>query len=370
MRTKFLTCAFVLIANAVLAPLAMQAQAADIAIGVNVVNPYGLSAAEQDTLLGRIKASGVHVIRASITLDDHGIAFAERARAAGLQIEWMIFRFGGYAPGGPPLSSADAAQFARSFAPILAKLEADGIVLAAFELGNEFNLGGYNADLPRSAKGMVFGASDLATNAALRPVTAGYLRYLQVLAALKDIRDHSKLNRRTPILTGGLAVYENEDGPLPAGTTAQVVSASATLDYLRAHGLDGLVDGYALHVYPRGNSPGDPAAAGDRNAKLAKYVLSECRAAGSASGKPCWLTEWGFNNADRACPIHDEGRTSLVREMMGHFRPYVVDRRLVGLFAYAWNDVPGVQPVSPLTLFRCDELTTSGKASIDASLLE
>jgi hypothetical protein len=70
------------------------------------------------------------------------------------------------------------------------------------------------------------------------------------------------------------------------------------------------------------------------------------------------------------CPINDSSRTLLVREMMNDFRPYVRDGRLVGLLAYAWNDVPGSKIVSPLTLFRCGALSDGGKASIDASLLK
>ncbi|MBD5605681.1 MAG: hypothetical protein IAI48_11420 [Candidatus Eremiobacteraeota bacterium] len=347
----------------------MPARADGLAIGVNVVDPYKLTVAEQDAMLGRIAAAGIHTIRASLTFDDHGIAFAERATAAGLNIDWLIFRFGGYSPGGPALSSADPETFRRTFAPILAKLEADGITLAAFELGNEFNLGGYNADLPRAPQGMVYGASDLASPK-LQSVARGYLQYLKVLATLKDIRDRSKLNAHTPVLSGGLAVYESADGALPSGTSAHVVSVAATLGFLRAHGLDALVDAYAIHVYPRGNAPGDPVAADDRKTKLAAYALGACRRSGSATGKPCWLTEWGFNDADAHCPIDDSARSELTREMMGDFRPYVRDGRLVGLLAYAWNDVPGTTPVSPLTPFRCGALSAGGKLSVDANLLK
>ena len=346
------------------------AQASDVAVGVNIVNPYNLSAAEQDATLAQMKAAGVRVIRASITLDDKGVDFAERVSKAGIKIEWLIFRFGGYEPGGHPLSSAAPAQFRNNFAPILAKLEEKGVTLAAFELGNEFNLAGYNSDFKRPSKGMAFGLNDLSHVPEAQQVAKGYLQYLKVLAVLKDMRDQSKLNRQTPVLTGGLAVYETDDGPLPKGSNTDLVSANATLEFMRANGLDSLVDGYAVHVYPRGNGPGDPAAGADRKDKLAKYVLKECRPAGAKDGKPCWLTEWGFNNTDMKCPIDDAGRTLLVREIMNDYRPYVRDGRLAGLLTYAWNDVPGAKSLSPLTLFRCGALTTSGQVSIDASLLK
>jgi hypothetical protein len=66
----------------------------------------------------------------------------------------------------------------------------------------------------------------------------------------------------------------------------------------------------------------------------------------------------------------DSNRTLLVREIMNQFRPHVRDGRLVGLLAYARDDVPGTKSPSPLTLFRCGALTNGGKMSIDASLLK
>jgi hypothetical protein len=343
--------------------------ARDIAIGTNVINPYAFSIEEQNALLAELKADGVRLIRASITLDDKGVDFADRATKAGLKIEWLIFRFGGYEPGGKPLSAADPEQFRKAFAPILAKLEDRGIMLTAFELGNEFNLAGYNSEFSRPGRGVIFGFKDLYHDAEAQKVAKGYLQYLKVLAVLKDIRDHSKHNQHTSILTGGLAVYEADDGPMP-GSTTNLVSVNASLQFMRANGLDKLVDAYAIHVYPRGNGPGDQAAAAARREKLAKYVLAECHPAGDIHGKPCWLTEWGFNNKDMNCPLNDGGRVLLVREMMGHFRSYVQSGRLVGLLSYAWNDLPEAKyPRSGYTLFRCGAPTESGRLSIDPGLL-
>ena len=358
-----------LLVSALTTGTANAASPGGVMVGTNIVNPYALSDTEQNVMLSQMKADGVRTLRVSITLDYKGVAFAERVARYGIKMDWLIYRFGGFAPGGKPLSAADPEDFRRTISPVLAALEQKGITLASFELGNEFNLAGYNSEFPRPAKGYIFGLNDLTHNPEAQQVAKGYLQYLKVLSVLKDIRNHSKLNQHTPILTGGLAAYENDDGPLPKGTNTDLVSTNATLEYLRAHGLDDLVDAYAVHVYPRGNAPGDPAAAAARRDGLAKYVLKECRAAGATGGKPCWLTEWGFNNADANCPINDASRTSLVREMMGNLRPYVQDGRLVGLFSYAWNDVPGAKTVSPLTLFRCGSLTQSGKLSIDSTLL-
>jgi hypothetical protein len=363
------SCLLVLVAVMIALAITGRAHAADAVVGVNVIDPYKLSLGEQNAMLQEMKHAGVRVVRASIILNDDGVALAQRLWEQGIKVDWMIYRFGGYAPGGRPLSYTDPEQFRASFAPILAKLEQSGIKLAAFELGNEINLAGYNPDFPPSGRGVQFGLNDLYQDPEAQQVAKGYLRYLKVLAVLKDIRDHSRLNQNTPILTAGMATYETDEGPLPNGAKSDLVSANATLDYLRANGLDRLVDAYAVHVYPSGNGPGDPRAAADRQARLARFVLARCRPAGSADGKPCWLTEWGFNNIDTACPSNDVKRSMLVGEMMNNFRPYVRQGRLVGLLYFSWNNDPGSKTVSPLTVYRCGSLTESGKLSIDASLL-
>ncbi len=345
-----------------------RAIAADPAIGANIVNPYKLSVADQNAMLQAMKDAGLKVIRASITFNDDGIAFAQRAWDHGIQIEWFIYRFGGYAPGGGPLSSADPDEFRTTFTHALAGLEQHGIKIAAFELGNEINLAGYNTDFQRHGKGILFGANDLKNDPEGQQVAQGYLRYLKILAVLKDLRDHSTLNQQTPVLTAGFGAYELEDGPVP-GQKTDMVSVNDTLDFMRANGLDSLVDGYAVHVYPMGTGAGDPKAAAIRRERLAKYVLKQCRPAGTPGGKPCWLTEWGFNNKDQSCPTNDTTRALLVREMMGNYRPYVQQGSLIGLFYYSWNNVPDSPSFSPLTIFRCGSLTEGGKLAIDPSLL-
>jgi hypothetical protein len=189
-------------------------------------------------MLAELKKDGPRLIRASITLDDKGVDFAERATEAGLKIDWLIFRFGGYEPGGKPLSAADPEQFRNTFGSTLARAEAKGVTFAAFELGNEINLNGYNSEFPRAGRGVVFGLKDLEHDPEAQQVGKGYLQYLKILAVLKDLRNHSKLNQRTPVMTGGLAVYEIDDGPMP-GSKTDLVSVNATLEYLRANGLDG-----------------------------------------------------------------------------------------------------------------------------------
>jgi len=315
-----------------------------IAVGVNLINPYKLSIADQNTMLSKIKSAGVHVIRASITPNDAGIDFAQRAWNQGIQIEWMIYRFGGYDPfGHVPLSAADPKQFRNSFALILARLEAKGIKLTAFELGNEINLSGTNPEFPLPGKGIQLSLNDLYHDKEGQQIAKGYLQYLKILSVLKEIRDQSKLNQHTPILTAGLGNYEQADGPLPNRPKGDIVSINSTIEYMRAHGLDSLVDGYAVHIYPWGNGPGDASAAAGRKTRLENFDLQECKPIDSKGGKPCWITEWGFNNTDMNCPINDTNRIALVREMMNNYRPYVRQGQLVGLFYFFMEQRPFIK---------------------------
>jgi hypothetical protein len=229
-----------------------------------------------------------------------------------------------------------------------------GVTFAALELGNEINWTAFNGDFPIPGEGRIFGRDDLSTDPEARQVAEGFSTYLQTLRVLKDIRDHSRLNRATPIVSAGLS-DPGFAGPRP-GSKLDAVTISATLDYLRANGLDRLVDAYGVHAYP---SPHSSAAA--RLGLLARDTLAECRPSGQ--GKPCWLTEWGLpaESAPR-CAGNDASRAGLVAEMLIDFRQFERQGRLVGLLSYAWTD-------DKYGLYRCGTLSKSGQLAIDAPTL-
>jgi hypothetical protein len=130
-------------------------------------------------------------------------------------------------------------------------LEEQGIVLAAFELGNEINWTAFNAEFPLPGEGNgVLSLDDLYHDTEGKEIAKGYLQYLKILAVVKDIRDHSKLNQHTPVITAGL--IDAEEGDIKAGSKVDAASFSATLDFMRANGLDKIVDGYGIHIYPNG----------------------------------------------------------------------------------------------------------------------
>jgi hypothetical protein len=240
------------------------------------------------------------------------------------------------------------------FEPLFNQLEGMGVTFAALELGNEINWTAFNGDFPVPGEGRIFGRDDLSTDPEARRVAEGFRAYLQTLRMLKDIRDHSRLNRATPIVSAGLS-DPGFAGPRP-GSKVDVVTIGATLDYLRANGLDRLVDAYGIHAYP---SPRSSAAA--FLSLLERDTLAECRPPGQ--GKPCWLTEWGFPaESAPGCTGNDVPRAALITELVANFRRFERQGRLVALLYYAWTD-------DKYGLYRCGTLSKSGQLAIDALTL-
>src|SRR5271165_1836848 len=302
-----------------------RASAQEMVVGVNVVNSMRAGLADQNTLLSRLKAAEVRVIRCGISNDDKGIDFAKRAAAQGIRIHLIVGQE--YPPDAPrgstsPMSSPTCGAGIRSLLPTPRSPKQPfnvssttwtqtGIALAGIELGNEINWAAFNPEFPLPGEGKILSLQDLEDDPEGKQIAKGFLQYIKVLVALKDVRDHSRLNRSAPIISAGL-VSDKDGEKLYNNKKEDMVSLAATIAFLRAHGLDSLVDAYGVHSYPSPGRPGDPTAAAQRAARLDSVDLAECRATGSAGGKPCWITEWGFPNADLSCPAKEAGRTLLI----------------------------------------------------------
>jgi hypothetical protein len=176
-----------------------------------------------------------------------------------------------------------------------------------------------------------------------------------VLSVIKDIRDHSRLNRHTPIISGTSSAVE-PSGPLKSlgTTTRDAVSFSATLQFLRANGMDKIVDAYAVHWYPDGSV--SPAS---RLSSL-KQALAECR-----SDKPCWMTEWGLPvSSGIHCPAIDVKRTAIFSELRNDFKTFMRQGRLKGIIFYTWEGDAHAGHEDPYSAFLCGSLTESGRLAI------
>jgi hypothetical protein len=353
--------------------LSGTARAQNVIRGVNFVHPLQFSLADQNAALANLKAVGVHVIRFGMYERDldKNVDFIGRANAEGIAA--VLVLHGSYLPNaptrayrpnefpgmwaGPPLSFLSPELSESYFQQLMDRLDADGIVLAGLELENEINMAGNNPDFNLPGEGRVLSLEDLRHDPEGQQVAKGYLQYLKVLAALKQVRDRSKLNRRTPLLPTSLVDLEQE-GPWPTPKKYDGVSIGATLAFFRANGLDKLVDAYSLHTYPWADDPGGKASAIHRLRRLEGLVSPVCSPAGSPNGKPCWITEWGFTNANTACPADEQSRGLLVREMMEDIAQLAHEGLLTALIYYSWIGDP------PFDVYRCGALTESGRAAI------
>jgi hypothetical protein len=234
-------------------------------------------------------------------------------------------------------------------------------VLEAFEPGNEINWAGFNADFFLPGEGRVLGMNDLTNDHEGKRVAQGFLQYIKLLKVLKDIRDHSKLNQQTAVITAGLA--DSDEGGWPKKRKTDVVSIPTTLGFLRANGLDKLVDGYGIHSYPPCGNPGTREGAAKRRVYL-EHNASECQPPQSASGKPCWFTEWGVGGANRTCPVDDKDKVKLVREVRDYYGHLARQERLNGLIFYVWHGDWHAGQENPASAFRCGALTQSGRLAL------
>jgi hypothetical protein len=204
-----------------LAPLMLllgTVRAQDVVVGVNVVNPMRASVAAQNAVLGELAAAHVHVIRCGISNDDKGIDYAKRAAAKGIRILLGVgAQYSTNAPtrayqpdkypamwSGHPLSYADPELSKAFYQKLFDALDANGIELAGIELGNEINWAAFNPEFPLPGEGAILSLADLSDDPEGKQIAKGFLQYVKIMAVLKEVRDHSRLNRSTPLISAGM----------------------------------------------------------------------------------------------------------------------------------------------------------------------
>jgi hypothetical protein len=157
--------------------LPINASAAGVIVGVNVVGVDWASDETQDALLDELQRNHVTTIRTALGgHEDRYTSFVIKAFNRGIGAVVMIdpganntgeHALPTDAKAGRPwgvaaLSDADPKGFSQWFAPTLARLEAAHVRIIAFEFGNELNTPRFNADFrPNLISGRVMGLADL-----------------------------------------------------------------------------------------------------------------------------------------------------------------------------------------------------------------
>ena len=354
------------VAVALWSALSAAAHPTDCPVGVNVNSFQNFSADQQHAIVEQLEHAGVRFVRTSLRPDDKNLTLAQALQTAGIGL--VLVPDVAYPPGAPlrpadpqrhirsarPLSAADVDLSRTQFQTIFDQLDARGITLAGVELGNELNWVDFNGDFALPGQGRSFTLDDLARDPEAKRVAQGFLQYLKILAVLKDVRDHSRLNRRTPILTAGMATVGG--GAWQQKFQLDGVSIPATYAFLRAHGLDQLVDGYGVHAYPQPVNVAGKGGAPRPPAPLDLLSLDE-KVFPPGNTKPYWVTEWGLaSHATSAAD--DQKRTQEVEQMRRYFLRLYQQGRLGGLFWYVWNEP------DPDSVYRGGALLPAGERAI------
>jgi hypothetical protein len=201
--------------------MAQPSVAREIPVGVNVNSLQNFSAADQQVIVEQLKRSGVRFVRTSLRPDDKNMNLAKELQAEGIRLVLVMGPV--YAANAQarhadeirhmrsamPLSAADPERSRAYYQTVFDRLDEKGVVLAGVEVGNELNWCDFNGDFPIPGEGKAFSLEDLSRDPEAKKVAQGLLQYLKVVAALKEVRDHSKLNRHAPIISAGMAAAAN-----------------------------------------------------------------------------------------------------------------------------------------------------------------
>jgi hypothetical protein len=134
-------------------------------------------------------------------------------------------------------------------------------------------------------------------------------------------------------------------------------SVPDTIEFLRENGMDRLVDGCGVHAY----TSGDPHQTLSQRISVLDDIFHACK----PDTKPCWLTEWAFNNRDQSCPLRDDVRVELVGTQRNVLKHFADQGRLAASIYYSWDgDFPG-QKENMGALVRCGALTEAGKLALN-----
>ena len=356
--------AFVLAAFWALAP-APLADADDVfpdRIGINRLNLAWLSRPDQKRVLKEIAASGVTHVRLSLSRPvEKSIEALEMADRLGLKIllEIQLGNKDYYPLEVRPrtgygriwdvrrLSDLDPDLYRTHLRSVLRRIDGMGIRIDAVEPGNEINYSAYNGDLvvyERPGRQTPRSVSEVANRTAFERGLDAYVAAVRITREELRSTVHS---RGALLISAGLSDVDADEADYRG---MERLDPGAFVSLLRERGIDPLIDGYGIHVYP--GRKGDAA--------LTRYVtalLDFCQPEGE--GKPCWVTEWGIANTTLSCPIDDREREGAIRAMRRVFGQGMAERTLKAVFYYDWD----TQPV--YSVWRCGALSPAGVAATE-----
>jgi hypothetical protein len=335
---------------------------AETLAGVNETNVGWLPASVRASMFAEMGSLGVRSVRITLTPPfDQSLAAVAQARAAGLGVLLNINpNFAPFqdrkVPGRKlahttdwPLSRFSPSLFGSVVTPLWGWLEDHDLKLDGVEFGNEINWAGYNADLAANDMEDLGNSGRVADLAEGSPFIRGLKRYVEGLRVLHTLRDASRANARTPIVTAGLATVSRDQA---LRTGMHYVSPVETMGRLRAFGVSDLADGYGIHFYP------DLTHSKNGNWDAEGEALSFCR----GSNRPCWVSEMGLALPANSC-LAPTSYEVVLRTAMAPITTMILRRQIAALYLFDWEGVGDVYAVH-----RCGMLLPGVAAVLNARM--
>lgn len=200
------------------------------------------------------------------------------------------------------LSAIDLDIFTERFKYLITQLDERGVAIPLFEIGNEFNWAGFNGDLPVRERGTA-ATSLLDIERPHGPIFKGFAQYKEVLLITRSVLATSTHSKSAKVLSAGL-VSAGSAEPFAGwfvrsgGTALSIEAMNQIYDEL---GITELVDGRAIHIYPRFDMD---MPAGERFLKI-RSLVGKLADMCSPNGEACYVTEWGFNATYSSCSEKD-----------------------------------------------------------------
>jgi hypothetical protein len=333
----------------------------DTRFGVNRVNIAWLPATERETILASIANNGIKSVRLSLTKPiDASIDAIRVAHEKGLAVllEIPLNNPAFFPVGTKPrsgrgriwdmyrLSDISPDLFRSTVGDALRKIDQLGIPLIAVETGNEINWGAYNGDLEVKAKSKTKTARSLKDLGDPQSVERGAGNYVLLLNVVRQQLATTKHSASAKVISAGLS-----DIPVADADRRGIdsIDPSTFTSLLQKYGLDDVVDGYGIHIYP-----GSGGSSTTREQHM-DQALAICGT--RPDGKPCWITEWGFVNKSTSCPGDDSSRERLVRSAKSRFEELMQAGRVAAAYYFNWD-------ATPYGVWRCGALSSAGRMAV------
>jgi hypothetical protein len=226
------------------------------------------------------------------------------------------------------LSQLDLNLLRQNFAQLIGKLDAAHVSVDTFEIGNEINWSGFNADFTEIGR-YYDDAGEL--NGSRSSVVEGLRQYAKAVKVIRDILRTSSYQKRAAVIGAGMMSGTREFIERSGGSA---LSPKAINQMLTQLGVTNDLDGFAIHIYPKEGA--------DAINDTVSHALDEC----APQGRDCYVTEWGFVLRGNGCPSPDP-RNADFRLFLDDVRKEEATHPVKGVYVYDWD-------VSPArTLYRC-----------------